>query len=928
MSKLLKKWSAYKLPAETWDTHKSDIAKLNVQMLYLGSILGWGGLLIFSVFPFFVEHDPVKGIFYSSMALICFAIFLIAAKMKKGELVLDKMLTALVILLIATVMTFALCIGVHWQPENTAVSFLLLFMGMHSMFLLKPKTMLLLQLTEMAVFFTSTILVKPQEIYIYDIVNMLEAFVVSMVVIWSLNHMRITDVVVKHQIEKDKEDLQNALDTIEEYNKNLNEKIESGVAQLEEERQASQFIYDSNPQINFILGLDFSVIDCNPAALKFYKYKNKEDLKKGVLEKITRSIPEKQPNGADSVPLAQRVSDANTQGEASFDTLLVFDGEEIPFHFDLKRVKSKNSQVIAVYQTDLREQKNTEKDLERRDTLLSAVNEVAYRLMSVENEDFLKTLWESISVFGKSVDVERVTIWKNFEQDGELYCTQIHEWYDGVEMQHGMKHTVNVKYSEVVPTWEKILSGGECVNTKTKDMIKVEREQMERQGVVSILVVPIFIRDVFWGYVGYDDCINERVFSAVEEDTLKSGGMLIASSLLRNELTDNLIIAKDEALSSAKAKSAFLANMSHEIRTPMNAIIGMTTIAQNANSYEKSNECLAKISVASKHLLGIINDILDMSKIEAQKFELASHEFDFPETIENICTLTADLAKEKEQVFEIYCDPNIPHKLVGDSLRFSQVITNLLSNAIKFAPKSGKIRLEIRQKSDSGDAVELVVAVTDNGIGITREQQAKLFSAFEQVERSTARTYGGTGLGLAISKNIVRQMGGDISIMSDLGKGSRFKFNAFFAKESEKKTNAEHTISELTQSLDLTGKCILLVEDIEINREIILALLEDTKVEIDCAENGEIGVNMFSSNQDKYDLIFMDIQMPAMDGFDATKSIRAIDSRQAKEIPIIAMTANAFKEDVENCKACGMDDHIAKPVDYELLLTKIHRYLS
>ena len=561
-----------------------------------------------------------------------------------------------------------------------------------------------------------------------------------------------------------------------------------------------------------------------------------------------------------------------------------------------------------------------------KDTLLGTINKVASRLITVKDTDFAISIWESLAMLGRSVNVERVTIWKNIEREGELYCTQVSEWSEGVDMQHGLEHTIEIKYADTIPTWERVLRSGRSVHASTKKMIAVEREQMQRQGIVSILVVPIFIDEKLWGFVGYDDCVQERTFSNVEESALRSGGMLIASALLRNELMDSLIDAKNEALMTAKAKSEFLANMSHEIRTPMNAVIGMTKIAQQENTPEKISGCLSEIEIASNHLLGVINDILDVSKIEAQKFELAQDVFSISEMLNKINTLTGNSVRRKHQVFEMDCDPAVPNNVVGDDLRLSQVITNLLSNAVKFTPAQGKIRLEIKCGAGRGDKIELIFAVTDSGIGMTKDQLSKLFNAFSQAERNTSRRFGGTGLGLTISKNIVEQMGGNISVSSKPNQGSRFEFNVFLRKATAAE-EMESGVDEEPTEYDFTGHHLLLVDDNEINRDIVVVLLENTHISIDCAENGQVGVDMYLRNPGVYDLILMDIQMPIMDGFEATKTIRNTQCVNAKSIPIIAMTANAFKEDVDRCRACGMNDHVAKPIDYELLNKKINKYL-
>ncbi|MDR3255280.1 MAG: response regulator [Synergistaceae bacterium] len=521
--------------------------------------------------------------------------------------------------------------------------------------------------------------------------------------------------------------------------------------------------------------------------------------------------------------------------------------------------------------------------------------------------------------------------------------------------------------------------------------------------------------------------------------------------------------ARELAERSTRAKSEFLSRMSHEMRTPMNAIIGMTTIARSSRELERKEYCLERIGEASTHLLGVINDILDMSKIEANKFELSSDEFNFERMLQRVTNVINFKVAEKDQSLLVDIDADIPRNLISDEQRLAQVITNLLSNSVKFTPEHGSVILVAEKTSEEDGFCTIRVEVKDTGIGISEEQQKRLFTSFEQADGSISRKFGGTGLGLAISKRIIEMMDGHIWIESELGQGSSFifeikakigegsspllppsvswdnlrvlavddspeileLFKTIFASretkietalsasealhkvetsaanpfdiifvdwkmpkmngveltrelkrlygaervvilvsaidwaEIEKEARAagisrflqkplfpstlvncvNECLSPLTQQSDeaigaaltedgiFNGKRVLLAEDVKINREIFEALIEHTGLELEFADDGAIAVEMFMEKSETYDLILMDMQMPNMDGHEATRRIRSSGLPKAERISIIAMTANVFREDIERCKEAGMNDHLGKPIEISEVISKLRRYL-
>lgn len=387
------------------------------------------------------------------------------------------------------------------------------------------------------------------------------------------------------------------------------------------------------------------------------------------------------------------------------------------------------------------------------------------------------------------------------------------------------------------------------------------------------------------------------------------------------------------------AKSEFLSRMSHEIRTPMNGIVGMSTIAmQNIDNTDKIKDCLEKVIMSSKHLLALINDVLDMSKIESGKVELRHESFNFRAFLQDFENLYGEQAKSKGISYETILASDLEVQIIGDSLRLNQVLSNLLSNALKFTPAKGMIKLRVSKTGEDQENVYLRFEVIDTGCGIAEENYDKIFESFEQENVDVTYKYGGTGLRLSIVKRFTGLMGGGIHVTSVQGSGSTFTVDLPFGKikESGKPTrfsdiNGRNDLAKDCYAVDydFKGKRILLVEDNELNREIAEELIGVTGASVESAEDGVQAVEMFKeSAEGYYDLILMDVQMPHMDGYEATRCIRALGRSDAQKVPIFAMTANAFAEDVQKSREAGMNAHISKPLNIRAVYKQMNRYLQ
>jgi signal transduction histidine kinase/DNA-binding response OmpR family regulator len=707
-------------------------------------------------------------------------------------------------------------------------------------------------------------------------------------------------------------------------------------------------------------------------------------------------------------------------------------------------------------------------EIERRSVLLRALNRMSTILLQTDAEHFERDTRRAMGVIAEATGIDRITIWKNIERDGLVYSAKTYEWWTWeLDPFSAEIFAQEAFYRDDLPGWLEILSEGKCINSSMSRLTEAAREKIASQGIVSFLIVPIFMKGELWGFMGFDDCRSERQFSENEENTLRSVGGLIAEALNRNAMeealrqnAEELQQALTEARAANRAKSEFLSRMSHEMRTPMNAIIGMTTVGKSAQSTEIKDHSFNRIDSASKHLLSVINDVLDMSKIEANKLDLMHEHFSFSRMLQRVVNVLTFRVDQRKQKLYVNIDKKIPASFKGDENRLSQVVTNLLSNAIKFTPDEGSIHMDATLLSEKNGRCLLNVSVSDTGIGLSEEQMARVFDSFEQADIGTARQYGGTGLGLTISKRIVETMGGEIWVRSRPGQGATFNFTVplkrgegshsrlaqdvnwrnirifavdddpeiieFFVKVAQNleiscdvAQSAEETLEMLEkdssynlyfidwrlpgmsgidlaarirdkipadslvmlfsavdwslveeearaagivrflpkplfqsdivdaineslgaervaeqgssngegQATDFTGRAVLLAEDIEINREVVLALLEPTNVKVVCAADGAEALRMFEESPESYDLIFMDLQMPVMDGYEATRRIRGLDVPWAKEIPIVAMTANVFREDVERCLASGMNAHVGKPIIIDEVIALMKKLL-
>ncbi len=589
----------------------------------------------------------------------------------------------------------------------------------------------------------------------------------------------------------------------------------------------------------------------------------------------------------------------------------------------------------------------------QRDNILGSVRFAANRFLSTAN--WKGIIDEVLATIGMAFKASRAYVFQNhWDGDGGLQCLNCHEWVsDGID-----RHIDNLNRQEIpqeilrtgagYESWVNILKGGEMFTSHVREMRPAERNLLEPKGVKSLVLVPILVETSWWGALGLDECLYEREWTDAEQDSLRAIADMLGAAITKQQTQDDLLNAKEAAEAASRSKSQFLANMSHEIRTPMNGVLGMIDLILNTQLTDRQLHYARTARGSGEALLSLINDVLDLSKIESGKLELEAVVFNPHLIVKDVNELLAIRTRKQAIEMTSYVAPDVPRIVRGDPGRLRQVLLNLVSNSVKFTER-GEVAIRVSLIKTDKEVSHLRFEVRDTGIGIPSDAQTAIFEPFIQADGTMTRKYGGTGLGLTISKQLVEMMGGKVGVVSDVGKGSTFWFTVAVKNEAQSDLLFPlHPLQQIDRPAEFrsTGHYeagfqpdaqhsggtdfharVLVAEDNPVNQEVVASMLEILGCEVEVVVTGMEVLSAWRRHP--FDLIFMDCQMPGMDGYEATRALRQEEaaSVSASRTIIIALTAHAMDGDRDRCITAGMDDYLRKPFNLDQLRHILERWL-
>ncbi|MDR0920589.1 MAG: response regulator [Oscillospiraceae bacterium] len=696
-------------------------------------------------------------------------------------------------------------------------------------------------------------------------------------------------------------------------------------------------LIENSTQVMAMFNDNFQIIDCNTRFINLFGFKSKQEALDNGLKTIAEGICPVQDGGRASVPLLQRVKNAVENGSDSSISLLSINGKYMKLDISYTRIPYNQSYAIVCYCNDITklsealeysqnnlkliQAKNSE--LQNHEKLLTAMNQMSLILFSNSTLNWEDSVGNSLEIVRKTIGCDRISLWRNTTTDDTIYARRI----AGVGFDKDISINSNLTYYKFLPDWQ----GKEakhkyiCEDTDAFSYPEFGKWLTDNSGTKHLTMTSIYLNSEFWGLFAIMYDTPGHHLSLPEINIIRQAGLNCANAILISERSNSF-------LEASKAKTQFLSSMSHEIRTPMNAIIGMTQLARKTSDISKMRRYLDKIDENSHRLMSLINDVLDMSKIESGKMIIAENEFDYVKMVENAGNVIIDNAVEKNLDFKIRYGFKFSKCIWSDELRLSQVIVNLLSNAVKFTPNGGKIQLlstvvkrkiydkkNLNKEQNSQEKDFLHIEVSDTGIGITDEAMTRLFNSFEQADKTITRQYGGTGLGLAICKQIIQLMGGDIEVKSIPDKGSVFSVEVPFEWGGELRQTTENNVA--------LGDIRILIADDEVEvTEYFTEILKGYYISCETASNGKKAVEMAknaASGDRWFDIAFVDYNMPDSNGADIAKEIMAV----SPDTRIIMISAHSWDEIRQYFKDIHVD-FMPKPIPPSEIYNKIMQTIN